>query len=221
MINIGTLELADAYVGNTPIEKAYIGSQLVWEKADEGFVECNYIENTSTAYIDTGIANRGTSWSIDAVISVNEAKAGYIIGSRGASKYYQAIAVNATQNFFTRVNNTTVTYSDYTLGLNKKYHLVGTPKNLTITDEDDQSFTITNSGTFASNGHNIAIFNLAAYVNAAQAFHGKIYSLKLYNSSGTLVRDYVPGKLNRQYGLMDIVDDVFYTSPNGVAFSGG
>lgn len=32
MINIGTLELADAYVGSTPIEKAYIGSQLVWEK---------------------------------------------------------------------------------------------------------------------------------------------------------------------------------------------
>lgn len=35
MINIGTLELADAYVGSTPIEKAYLGSQLVWEKVSD------------------------------------------------------------------------------------------------------------------------------------------------------------------------------------------
>lgn len=35
MINIGTLELADAYIGSTPIEKVYLGSQLVWEKNEE------------------------------------------------------------------------------------------------------------------------------------------------------------------------------------------
>jgi hypothetical protein len=221
MIKIGGTEIVDIAVGSTPIEKAYIGSQLVWEKAEEGFVECNYIENTSTAYIDIGIANGATSWRIDAIVSVNEAKTGYIIGSRGASRYYQSVLVNSSMQFGTRMNNTTVYNTDYTLEIDKKYHLEGTPKSLTITDEDEQSFTITNSGGFVSNGHNIAIFNLASYVNTAQAFHGRIYSLKYYNSGGTLIRDYVPGRLNRQYGLMDKVNDVFYTSPNGVSFSGG
>lgn len=32
MIDIGTLELSDAYIGSTSIEKAYLDSTLVWEK---------------------------------------------------------------------------------------------------------------------------------------------------------------------------------------------
>lgn len=39
MIDIGTLELADIAVGSTPIEKAYLGSTLVWEKSSPGPVD--------------------------------------------------------------------------------------------------------------------------------------------------------------------------------------
>ena len=67
MINIGTLELADISVGSTPIEKAYIGSTLVWEKSSPQpeFIECEWIENTSTAYIDSGIIPNANTFKIE------------------------------------------------------------------------------------------------------------------------------------------------------------
>ena len=57
MINIGTLELADAYVGSTPIEKAYLGSTLVWEKsspAPDYDAQVEWLATDGAAYIDTG-----------------------------------------------------------------------------------------------------------------------------------------------------------------------
>jgi hypothetical protein len=184
-------------------------------------VPCEYIENTSLAYIDTNIENGAVSWSIDAVISINEAKTGYIIGSRGASRYYQTIYVNSAMNFVTRINNTTETYSDYTAEIEKKYHLVGTPKRLTVTDEDGQSFTITNSGGFVSNGHSLTLFNLKSYIIEANAFLGRVYSLKLYRNN-VLVRDYMPmfKKSTGEYGLNDNLNGVFYGSANNNKFTG-
>ena len=184
-------------------------------------VPCKYIENTSLAYIDTNIENGANSWSIDAVISISEKKYGNIIGSRGASRYYQAIIVNPAMNFVTRMNNTTETYSGYTAEIGKKYHLVGTPKSLTVTDEDAQSFTITNSGGFVSNGHSLTLFNLESYIIEANAFLGRVYSLKLYRNN-VLVRDYMPmfKKSTGEYGLNDNLNGVFYGSANNNKFTG-
>lgn len=184
-------------------------------------VPCEYIENTSLAYIDTNIANGAVSWSIDAVISISEAKTGYIIGSRSSSRYYQTIYVNSAMNFVTKMNNITETYSDYTAEIGKKYHLVGTPKSLTVTDEDGQSFTITNSGQFVSNGHSLTLFNLESYVNVGNAFHGRIHSFKLLQNN-VLVRDYSPmfKKSMGEYGLNDNLNGVFYGSANNNKFTG-
>ena len=50
---------------------------------------------------------------------------------------------------------------------------------------------------------------------------GRIYYFKLF-VEGTLVRDMIPCKDNyNNIGLYDIVNSVFYTSPNGVAFVAG
>lgn len=184
-------------------------------------VPCEYIENTSLAYIDTNIANAAGSWSIDAVISISEKKYGNIIGSRGASRYYQAIIVNSAMQFVTRMNFTTETYSDYTAEIGKKYHLVGTPKSLTVTDEDGQSFTITNSGGFANNGHSLTLFNLKSYVTEGNAFHGRMHSFKLLRNN-VLVRDYSPifKKSTGEYGLYDNLNGVFYGSANNNKFTG-
>lgn len=55
MINIGG-NIGELYVGSTSIEKAYIGSQLVWEKNSLPYdAEVSYLEGTGTQYIDTGI----------------------------------------------------------------------------------------------------------------------------------------------------------------------
>lgn len=51
---------------------------------------------------------------------------------------------------------------------------------------------------------------------------GKVYFLKM-KENGVLVRDFVPVKRNSDgaIGMYDLVGKKFYTSPNGVAFSGG
>ena len=43
MINITNNNIVDITIGNTSVEKAYLGSQLVWEKVQEPFIE--FIDN--------------------------------------------------------------------------------------------------------------------------------------------------------------------------------
>lgn len=200
-------------------------------KADD-YILCEYIENTSTAYINTGYKNGAQSWRIDATISLTTAnKGGYIIGSRGSSRYFQTIEVSSNGYFETKAHQTTVANSDYTAELNKKYHLVGTPKSLTVSYDDideetqetvEKSFTITNSGGLYSNGYELTIFNLRQSITAQNAFQGRLYGLKLYNASGTLIRDYIPmyQVSTNTYGLYDVLNDKFYGSGNSSKFTG-
>ena len=50
----------------------------------------------------------------------------------------------------------------------------------------------------------------------------RIYYLKIYNN-GILVRDFIPvrRKIDGKIGMLDKVENKFYTSPNGKAFTGG
>ena len=58
--------------------------------------------------------------------------------------------------------------------------------------------------------------------SAGEYMFGKFYSFKVYDN-GTLTRDLVPAKRDSddKYGMYDIVNDVFYVSPNGNNFIGG
>ena len=55
-----------------------------------------------------------------------------------------------------------------------------------------------------------------------RAFRFTIYSSTIVKN-GITVRDFVPAKRDSddKYGMYDIVNDVFYLSPNNVNFSGG
>ena len=55
-----------------------------------------------------------------------------------------------------------------------------------------------------------------------QNFLGKIYYAKIWKS-GTLIRDFIPVKRKADdvIGMYDQVNSIFYTSPNGIAFTGG
>ncbi len=65
MINITNNNIVDIVVESTPIEKAYLGSQLVWEKdspAPKYDAEVEYLQSSGTQYIETNIipnANTG------------------------------------------------------------------------------------------------------------------------------------------------------------------
>lgn len=234
MINITNSDIADITVGDIPVEKAYLGTNLVWENYNgPDLIDAEYIENTSNAFIDTGFKNGAAAWSIDAVISFNTIKQGYIIGSRGSSstRYFQMLRLNSQGHLYTMVNQTNAMNSEYTIELGKKYHFVGSIKSMNVYYEDideetqetvTKSFTLTNSGSYVSNGYTINIFNWVGQDHVNHRIQGKIYSVKLYNSSNTLIRDYVPKYQysTKKYGLYDIVNDTLNFSPNGTAFNG-
>ena len=67
MINI-TNNIIDITVGSTPIEKACIGSSLVWEKNSPVLpydAQVEYLTSSGTQYIDTGI-------SYDSTVKIDE-----------------------------------------------------------------------------------------------------------------------------------------------------
>lgn len=200
-----------------------MGLAALRQAAADDYVRVEYIENISNAYINTGIKSNGAVWSIDANIATTTLKNGYIIGSRGtqSTRQWQAIYIN-NGHFATYAHMTISTYTDYDVTENTKYHLEGTIKDLTVSCDTD-TFNITNDNQFRDNSNYLAIFNIAYVPNVSNAFYGRIYSFKIYNASGTLIRDYIPmyQKSKHLYGLWDRVTEEFYTSPNGVKFTGG
>lgn len=208
-----------------------MGLAALRQAAADDFILCEYIENNNLAYINTNFSiSTNNGYSIDAVITISSAKTGYLIGKSGGNPYNASIGITATPNFKTFCNRTTVNYTDYTAELDKKYHLTGSPKNLTVEYEDideetqetvTKSFTFTNEGSYV-NSKQLSIFNIIGYVNTANAFYGRIYSFKLYNQSGKLVRDYIPmyQVSTDTYGLYDVLNDEFYGSANSSKFTG-
>lgn len=210
-----------------------MGLAALRQAAADDFVRVEYIENISNAYINTGYKNAGSAWSIDATISFNQIKTCYLYGGRGTSstRYLQYTKL-VGDNFSTSVHMTTVTDTENPVVVDKKYHLNGSVKSLTIDYKDideetqeevDKTFTITNGGGYVNNGQPIYIFACYGVISVANNFNGKLYGFKLYNASGTLVRDYIPMYQisTDTYGLWDRVNEEFYTSPNGVKFTGG
>lgn len=64
--------------------------------------------------------------------------------------------------------------------------------------------------------------NDTTYTTPSRFADATIYSATVVKN-GVTIRDFVPAKRNSDsvYGLYDLVDNVFYTSPNGNNFSGG
>lgn len=207
----------------------------------DDYIPCEYIENVSTAYINTGV-NVKTSKYFDIDISVTTLdRNNYIIGQRAknnvidsSSNVMTGILVNTSNNFETGVARTDVKYTNYTVEINKRYRLTGDYKNVTVKyngiDEEtqetvEQSFKITNAGVYTTNFNRILfLFNInQPTLNESNAFRGRMYGCKIYNDNGTvLLRDYIPMyKISTdEYGMFDQLNQKFYGSGNSSKFTG-
>ena len=145
MIDIGTLELSDAYIGSTSTEKAYLGSTLVWEKnTTPEFITVEYIENTSNAYINTG-RNPFNGLKFDACFSISTLdRNNYLIGRRAknnaintSTNYMAGIFVDTNNNIGVGYNRTDVRYTNHVVQANAKYYISGTFKDFDVTVGDE------------------------------------------------------------------------------------
>lgn len=213
------------YYNSHKINKLYNGSDLVEQmnktvggsRLPDGYTEVEYIENASSAYIDTGFKpNQDTriNCEMQCVTSTNSV---LHFGTGGWNKVdgmwltYETGA-NGTLHIAWLGKKVWSTYSSVQGDYNR--HTYDWNKNNIYKDG-----VLVASNTYANYNcsDNLAIFttilNGTSY-EASLKMLGRVYWFKIYDN-GTLVRDLVPCKNpNDVVGLYDIVNDVFYGSAN-------
>ena len=214
MIRIGGADIVDIAVGSTPIEKAYIGSQLVWEKSEPDFVQVNYIENTSNAYIDTGFKpKQNTKVEVGFMLTA----AGAVLGARNSStsNMFVVLPRNSAGSAIWYYGAKSTTSSNG-CSLDTYYTASNNGRVLTISN----GTTITGTASTFSCSYNLVLFGMNT-AGTITNFKSRIYYCNIYDN-GSLVRNFVPmyQRSTGLYGMYDKVNDVFYTSPNGTDFTG-
>lgn len=215
-------------LGSTQAEAMYIGSTLIWQPTQSrlpaGYTELEYISSTNggNQYIDLGIKLYDTL-NKDYDIAIK-----FIIASTNSES--QATIFNCQDpnnnpwpgTYIRRNQNNVVgryiggTAKDNTLGT------VGSLIELPVQTSPNKNVTNlnNNNGTHQYGAGLFSSFSNTS--NAPQRYcNGTIYYFKLF-VEGSLVRDLVPCKnSNNVVGMYDVVNDTFYTSPNGAAFVAG
>lgn len=186
-------------------------------KLISSYERMEYIESNDSSYIDTGIYGSNL---LDIEISIyfgDNKKGKFFLASR-LSPYKRTYAVLVDQS----TENVRFDYNNHLnhLGIyNKKITIKKSGLNVYV---DNVLNVNLYKGEFTTPS-TLLLFGIlqGGTVNASQA-GGKIYFLKM-KENGMLVRDFIPVKRKSDgvIGMYDLVGRKFYTSPNGVAFTGG
>lgn len=188
MINIGTLELADAYIGSTPVEKAYISSQLVWEKSSPVLpydAEIEYLEKGSgtNSLIDLG-TNANAIFEITAQTTRTASSSMTLVNRHSASVGGAWFGVISSGKWGLTTN-------------------AGGYSNVSALNKTDISvdFTVNpvvgtiNGNTFSrARGNNNSHWFLFGSSSNGYPFIGRLYSLKAY-IGGKLTFDLIPCRI--------------------------
>lgn len=221
-------------LGTTEAVAMYIGSNKIWEqqtgpvgRLPQGYTELEYISSTQTGgqYINLGIKLYETV-GVDYDIAIK-----FSIKGNGLNTSQQATMFNSQDpnnspwpgNFIRTSTNSVVgryiggTDKDNTIGY--VTHIIElsekTPPNKNVTNLNNPNNT--------THQYKASLFCGFSDTNdTPQRFaYADLYYFKLW-VAGTLVRDMVPCKnSNNVVGLYDLVNNVFYTSPNGALFVAG
>ena len=219
-------------VGSTAASAVYIGDALIWQAATpgrlpSGYTELEYIASTSSGgqYIDLNIKLYETlnKW-YDIAIKFNIIGGG-LNNNGNAAIFACQDPANPWPGTFIRRSGTSSDIVGRYIGGTAKDNTLGQVNNIielpTQTPPNKNVTNLSNSGKTHSYGTSLfCVFS--DLNNTADLFtEAKLYYFKLF-VEGTLVRDMVPCKdPNNVVGLYDLVNNTFYSSPNGAAFTAG
>lgn len=230
MTNTELASASKVILGTTEASAMYIGDTLIWHsgRLPVGYTEVEYISSTQTGsqYIDLNITLYDTlNKSYDLATKFN------IIGPGSDNTQPTLFGCQTTTSpwpgTFIRLSNAADTYvTGRYIGANIKDNVLG-DRNTVIelpvkTLPDKNLYNLNNSNRTHSWGTSLfCTFNNQNKTTVSRLCYAKLYYFKLF-VEGTLVRDMVPCiDPNNVVGLYDLVNDVFYSSPNGAAFVAG
>lgn len=215
---------------NTEASAMYIGNTLMWNKGPlpVRYTQLEYIKSTSSGgqYIDLNIQLYDTlNKSYDLAIKFN------LIGP-GQDNYQPTLFGCQTittpwPGTFIRMSQLDHTYvTGRYIGANTKDNNLGDINTIielpVQTLPNKNLYNLNNSNRTHTWGTSLfCTFNNQNKTEINRFCEAKLYYFKLF-VEGTLVRDMVPCKdPNNVVGLYDLVNNVFYSSPNGAAFVAG
>lgn len=231
MINIGSNSVSNIMLGETQVQKMYLGTNLIWEynsgRLPSGYKELDYIASTKTGgqYIDLNILLYDTlNKNYDIAIKFNVIGAGQDSTTQGTIFGCQDNTGSPWPGTFIRISSSNIV-GRYIGGSGKDNTLGTIGNDIELTEKTPPSKNVTNynnsSKTHTWGTSLFCVFNNQAKTTMIRYIEAKLYYFKLF-VEGTLVRDLVPCKNpNNEVGLYDLVNNVFYTSPNGAAFLPG
>lgn len=234
MINVGANGISNIMIGSTQAQKAYLGTTLIWEyssgdtgRLPSGYKELDYIASTKTGgqYIDLNILLYDTlNKNYDIAIKFNAIGTGQDNTTQGTIFGCQDNTGSPWPGTFIRVSSTNIV-GRYIGGTSKDNTLGRLGADIELTEKTPPSKNVTNynnsSRTHTWGTSLFCIFNNQAKTAMIRYIEAKLYYFKLF-VEGTLVRDMIPCKdPNNVVGLYDLVNNTFYSSPNGAAFVAG
>ena len=217
-IKIGITDISAFKVGSGDCT-IYLGDILLYPTTPSlpsGYTEVEYIQNTSTAYIDTNLqlySSTTNSFEVEAKL---------IAAKHDSSSY---------QNVFSSMSEDGEPYQGFTYRY-QVGNLVGTSipngqNTFTIVNNEDstQTVTVTSSTSQRTYTHTYPLTLFCGLNSSRSPFrwtNSKFYYCKV-KMNNELVRDLVPCKRDSddKYGMYDMVSKTFLTSPNNANFVGG
>lgn len=174
-----------------------------------------YIENTSTAYIDCGLKPK---YTFDYEIKTNIATPMVLLG-------FPYLNTNKSNfRIFHTKHRVFFDVGDKRLDLDNPYN------NSEIIHVKAGNYFIENLFTkrklsgimFDENMNGVSVSNLFILTESTFIAKGKIWLVNI-NDNGKPIRKFIPAKRKSDgvIGMYDLVGRKFYTSPNGIAFTGG
>lgn len=216
-------------LGTTEAVAMYIGSTLIWQaqtpgRLPAGYTELEYISSTNNGnqYIDVDIKLYevlNTDYDIAMKFNMSTTQA----QSQATLFSCQDPNNNPWPGTFIRKNNSSVV-GRY-IGGSAKDNTIGSLGDiieLSVQTSPNKNVTnIANNNTTHIYGTSLFCGFSNTSNSPQRSCNATLYYFKLF-VNGTLVRDMVPCKnSNNVVGLYDVVNDTFYTSPNGAAFVAG
>ena len=227
MSYFGDIRIGRMPLGDVEITKAFLGDDLVFQKGGTppepptpsrlpaGYTEVEYIENTTTAFINTGIIYPCT-WTITAQANAVPATNQILVGSKTSAGHYVGAITNGYWGTTT----------------NASYYIAGYPNTartqLTITiNRKSVEFSAEDSATKTHNATSnidtaIWLFAASKTASSTYPFIGKVYGDVVGVKEGVEVFRGVPcTDPNGVAGLYDLVSEAFFGSANTATFAAG
>lgn len=214
-LTTGANTITVSYGGETTTFAVTITSMV-----PEGYTQVQYI-NSRDGYTDTGLTEAQVAraeYQVSVtnvyytkgnhILSASNTFFPYLSGSNGGGDYSQ---IRCKLKGSESVASGSAMYA---WSLNTIYTIEGFGENNEVLLNGDNMFSLT-AGSSVSSSTYLIFATQAAPNDNGYRFHGKLYYMKLYDSNGDLLRNYIPCiNSNNVAGLYDTVTNTFLSSLN-------